>query len=65
MTDPLIKRLGLEAELQVDDPSMDIIWLNSLIVVCICIRVDVEKCIMCVQGHTGCVNCLEWNEKGE
>ncbi|XP_066573761.1 WD and tetratricopeptide repeats protein 1 [Amia ocellicauda] len=32
VTDPLIKRLGLEAELQ---------------------------------GHSGCVNCLEWNEKGE
>ncbi|MCJ8750412.1 hypothetical protein PDJAM_G00264530, partial [Pangasius djambal] len=31
VTDPLIKRLGLEAELQ---------------------------------GHSGCVNCLEWNEKG-
>uniref|UniRef100_A0A3B3HC58 WD and tetratricopeptide repeats 1 n=1 Tax=Oryzias latipes TaxID=8090 RepID=A0A3B3HC58_ORYLA len=32
VTDPFIKRLGLEAELQ---------------------------------GHTGCVNCLEWNEKGD
>ncbi|XP_061772113.1 WD and tetratricopeptide repeats protein 1 [Nerophis ophidion] len=32
VTDPLIKRLGLEAELQ---------------------------------GHTGCVNCLEWNEHGD
>ncbi|XP_018100480.1 WD and tetratricopeptide repeats 1 L homeolog isoform X2 [Xenopus laevis] len=31
VTDPFIRRLGLEAELQ---------------------------------GHTGCVNCLEWNEKG-
>uniref|UniRef100_A0A8C6VX61 WD and tetratricopeptide repeats 1 n=1 Tax=Nothobranchius furzeri TaxID=105023 RepID=A0A8C6VX61_NOTFU len=32
VTDPFIKRLGLEAELQ---------------------------------GHTGCVNCLEWNENGD
>ncbi|KAF3839966.1 hypothetical protein F7725_018683 [Dissostichus mawsoni] len=32
VTDPFIKRLGLEAELQ---------------------------------GHTGCVNCLEWNESGD
>ncbi|XP_075709560.1 WD and tetratricopeptide repeats protein 1 isoform X2 [Rhinoderma darwinii] len=32
VTDPLIHRLGLEAELQ---------------------------------GHSGCVNCLEWNEKGD
>lgn len=32
VTDPFIRRLGLEAELQ---------------------------------GHSGCVNCLEWNEKGE
>ncbi|XP_051576149.1 WD and tetratricopeptide repeats protein 1 isoform X2 [Myxocyprinus asiaticus] len=32
VTDPLIKRLGLEAELQ---------------------------------GHSGCVNCLEWNERGD
>nr|XP_057940382.1 WD and tetratricopeptide repeats protein 1 [Doryrhamphus excisus]XP_057940383.1 WD and tetratricopeptide repeats protein 1 [Doryrhamphus excisus] len=32
VTDPFIKRLGLEAELQ---------------------------------GHTGCVNCLEWNERGD
>ncbi|XP_073420096.1 WD and tetratricopeptide repeats protein 1 isoform X1 [Dendrobates tinctorius] len=32
VTDPLIRRLGLEAELQ---------------------------------GHSGCVNCLEWNEKGD
>ncbi|XP_051922653.1 WD and tetratricopeptide repeats protein 1 isoform X1 [Hippocampus zosterae] len=32
VTDPFIKRLGLEAELQ---------------------------------GHTGCVNCLEWNEHGD
>ncbi|XP_060756511.1 WD and tetratricopeptide repeats protein 1 [Neoarius graeffei] len=32
VTDPFIKRLGLEAELQ---------------------------------GHSGCVNCLEWNEKGD
>ncbi|XP_059909163.1 WD and tetratricopeptide repeats protein 1 [Gadus macrocephalus] len=32
VTDPFIKRLGLESELQ---------------------------------GHTGCVNCLEWNEKGD
>lgn len=32
VTDPFIKRLGLEAELQ---------------------------------GHSGCVNCLEWNERGE
>lgn len=32
VTDPFIRRLGLEAELQ---------------------------------GHSGCVNCLEWNEKGD
>ncbi|XP_018590071.1 WD and tetratricopeptide repeats protein 1 [Scleropages formosus] len=32
VTDPFIKRLGLEAELQ---------------------------------GHSGCVNCLEWNERGD
>ncbi|CAL1611512.1 unnamed protein product [Knipowitschia caucasica] len=32
VTDPFIKRLGLETELQ---------------------------------GHTGCVNCLEWNERGD
>ncbi|XP_032828787.1 WD and tetratricopeptide repeats protein 1 isoform X1 [Petromyzon marinus] len=32
VTDAMVRRLGLEAELQ---------------------------------GHTGCVNCLEWNEKGE
>lgn len=57
VTDPFIKRLGLEAELQV-----------SIIAKSVCVFILVPHSVfVCVwfQGHSGCVNCLEWNEKGE
>lgn len=77
VTDPFIKRLGLEAELQVGVDMGVLVCVDEDGKSCekwererersifLCIVISHSFYCLSPQGHTGCVNCLEWNERGE